>query len=281
MKKRIWHRLLSALVALCLALIIWVFLDSSRFVITQYTIEDSEIPESFTGFCIAQVSDFHNSHFGRGNTKLLQALKEGKPDMIAITGDLVDSYHPDLENSMAFVAEAVKIAPVYYVSGNHESRQDYEEICLRLKRLGVTILEERSATLNRDADTITLLGVQDPYFFTKPKWNEDERVMQELLAQIQFPEGFCILLSHRNEMLDLYAQTGADLVLSGHAHGGVVQFPWGEGLYANRKMFPDYTNGMYEQDETILIVSRGIGNSLLPLRVNNTPELVFITLKAE
>ena len=277
MKKRIWRWLLPTLLALCFLFTGWVIWDNNRFVITEYTVENEKLPESFSGFRIAQVSDFHNCQFGEDHEDLLQALEVGKPDIIAITGDLVDSYHPDLENSMDFVEGATKIAPVYYVSGNHESRQDYAQICLRLEQLGVTILEERSATLRRGTDAIVLLGVQDPAFYADPKRDEDEQVMQELIAEIEFPKEFSILLSHRNNMLDIYADVGADLVLSGHAHGGALQFPWGGGFYANGKLFPEYTNGIYKQDETTMIVSRGIGNSLLPLRINNTPELVFVT----
>ncbi len=278
MKKRIWRWLLPALLALCVVFTGWVIWDNNRFVITEYTIESTWLPESFTGFCMAQVSDFHNSRFGEENEDLLRALEEGKPDAIAITGDLVDSYRPNLEKSMDFVAKASKIAPVYYVSGNHESRQDYYEICQRLQQLDVTVLDGRSVSLTRGTDTIFFSGVQDPAFFADPLLDEEEEVMQELLARLELPEGFCILLSHRNNMLDLYAQTGADLVLSGHAHGGQVRLPWIGGVYAEG-FFPEDDGGVYTKENTTLVVSRGLGNSLIPFRVNNPPELVFVTLK--
>ena len=282
MKKRIWRWLLPVLIAVSVAFTAWVIWDNNRIVITQYVVQNDELPESFSGFRIAQVSDFHNSHFGSGNETLLQAIKAGNPDIIAITGDLVDSYHPDLENSLAFVEEVVKIAPVYYVSGNHESRQDYEKICIGLELLGVTILEGRSDTIERGADQIALLGVEDPAFYLDPdealEEDADKQVMAQLLAEMEIPEGFSVLLSHRHNMLDLYADTGADLVLSGHIHGGQFRLPWLGGVFAGGKFFPEYDGGMYTQEDTTLIVSRGLGNSIFPFRVNNPPELVFITL---
>lgn len=280
MKKRIWRWLLPVLLALCLVFTGWVIWDNNRFVITQYTIENEKIPESFTGFRIAQVSDFHNCQFGENNEELLQALEEGQPDVIAITGDLVDSYYPHLERSMDFVAKASEIAPIYYVSGNHESRLDYEEICRRLEQLGVTVLDGSSAFLTRGTDTITLLGVQDPEFTVDPITGNETVAMRKMLSKLEMPDGFCILLSHRNNMLDPYAETGADLVLSGHAHGGQIRLPWIGGVYAGG-LFPKYDGGVYTKENTTLVVSRGLGNSLFPFRVNNPPELVFVTLKAE
>lgn len=280
MNKRVWRWLGPILLVLCLVFTGWVIWDNNRFVITEYTIESDRLPESFAGIRIAQVSDFHNSRFGSENQELLQALEEGKPDLIAITGDLVDSYHPNLEKSMDFVEKAIQIAPVYYVSGNHESRQDYVQIFHRLQQLGVTILDGNSVSLTKGTDEITLLGVRDPAFFIDPdcdEKDEDKRVMQKLLEKLEIPAGFSVLFSHRNNMLEIYAQTGVDVVLSGHAHGGQVRLPWIGGVYAGG-FFPKEEGGVYTKGNTTLVVSRGLGNSLIPFRINNPPELVFITL---
>ena len=278
MKKRIWRWLLPVLIVVSVAFTAWVIWDNDRIVITQYAVENDKLPESFSGFRIAQISDFHNSHFGEDNIELLQAIKAGNPDIIAITGDLVDRYHPDIDNSMAFVEEAVKIAPVYYVSGNHEFRLDYDEIRRRLIALGVTIVEGQCVSLFRGEDAISISGVQDIAFSLDPLTDVEELVMQELLSQIDYPEGFCILLSHRNNMMEPYADAKVDLVLSGHAHGGQFRLPWLGGVFAGGQLFPEYDGGMYTQEDTTLIVSRGLGNSIFPFRVNNPPELVFITL---
>ena len=280
MKKRIWRWLLPPLLALCLVFTGWVIWDNNRFVVTHYTIENEKIPESFTGFRIAQVSDFHNCEFGENHEDLLQALKDGKPDMIAITGDLVDSYFPHLERSMDFVARASQIAPIYYVSGNHESRLDYEEICQRLEQLDVTVLNGSSIPVSRGTDTITLSGVKDPAFFIDPDLDNDAEVLRDLLSQLELPEGYNILLSHRNNMLYFYAKAGVDLALSGHAHGGQFRLPWIGGIYAG-ELFPEYDCGVYKRSNTTMVVSRGLGNSIIPFRINNPPELVFITLKAK
>lgn len=280
MKKRIWRWLLPLLLALCLAFTGWVIWDNNRFVVTQYTIENEKIPESFAGFRIAQVSDFHNCEFGENHEDLLQALEEGKPDIIAITGDLVDSYFPHIDRSLDFVARASQIAPIYYVSGNHESRLDYEEICRRLEQLGVSVLDECSVILTKGEDTIALSGVKDPSFFVKSDLDDENKIFRGMLSQVEFPEGYNILLSHRNNMLELYAETDAELVLSGHAHGGQFRLPWIGGIYAG-ELFPKHDGGVYTQENTTLVVSRGLGNSLIPFRINNPPELVFVTLKAK
>jgi predicted MPP superfamily phosphohydrolase len=208
-------------------------------------------------------------------------LRAAQPDIIAITGDLIDSRHTDVALALDFAAEAVKIAPCYYVTGNHESRleEEYAQLKAGLLAVGVVVLENDSVTLERDGETIRLLGVQDPAFEADYWTLFPEDVMDKNLAALSQGEGFRLLLSHRPEYMDMYARYSIDLVLSGHAHGGQFRLPWIGGLYApGQGLFPEYDAGMFSVEGTQMIVSRGIGNSAFPLRFNNRPEVVLITL---
>lgn len=263
MKKAVWTLLLAA--------VLWVLWANTAVEVNEWTIESPDVPIGFEGFRIAQVSDLHNAEFGDGNEKLLELLRKAEPDIIVITGDLIDSRNTDVETALAFAAEAVKIAPCYYVSGNHESRiGGWDALRTGLIAAGVTVLEEERVTLERSGDTVTLVGVQDPTF------NSGFAADLQSLAG----EGYTILLSHRPEYMVLYADCGYDLVFSGHAHGGQFRIPFVGGLVApNQGFFPEYDSGLYREGGTAMLVSRGLGNSIIPLRINNRPEIVVAVLK--
>lgn len=201
--------------------------------------------------------------------------------MIAITGDLIDSRNTDIAIALAFAEQAVEIAPCYYVPGNHESRiGEYEQLKEGLIRLGVTVLEDTKILLDRGEESVSLAGVSDPSFQTGYPDGEDETVMEVKLQQLGDNASFTILLSHRPELMNVYAKYGVDLVLSGHAHGGQFRLPFIGGLVApNQGFFPAYDAGVYRENGTQMVVSRGIGKSIIPLRFNNRPEIVLIQLK--
>lgn len=263
------HRILAPVILILLAVLIWCLWANTALITTAYTIASPDLPAAFGGIRIAQVSDLHNARFGKRNRKLLELLAQAQPDLILITGDLLDSRRTDPETAVAFVREALKIAPVDFVPGNHEARipEIYEEVKAALTGLGAVILENESRILERDGQRIVLTGLTDPDFGIS--W-------QDLPA-----EDFQILLSHRPERFDWYAAQGADLVLTGHAHGGQVRLPWIGGLFApHQGFFPAYTDGVHTQDNTRMVVSRGLGNSLFPLRFCNRPELIVVTLES-
>ena len=278
MKRGKWLICVAAvLTAAVLGWLIWAnkALETNTYVVT------GDIPIAFDGYRIAQISDLHNATLGKDNQKLLSALRAADPDLIAITGDLVDSRHTNLDVAVAFVQAAVEIAPCYYVPGNHENRiSEYPQLAEALADAGVWILADEKTQLQHDGATITLVGIQDPSFHTEGGAIEDETVVGECLSELLEPEdGFVILLSHRPELLQTYEEHGVDLVLSGHAHGGQVRLPWVGGVIApNQGLFPAYDGGLYIRDGTQMVVSRGLGNSLCPLRVNNRPELVLVEL---
>ncbi len=274
-----------AVVAIVLvALVIGIAWGNTALELNTYTISSSKLPQSFDGYRIAHVSDLHNTEMGKNNEKLLAMLRDADPDMIAITGDLIDSRNTDIEVALKFVREAVKIAPCYYVTGNHEARvNEYGELKAGMETAGVTVLEDVRTEISMEGATITLIGVNDPSYQTDYLFGDSETVMNTKLEKLHTENGeFTVLLSHRPELFDTYADHGLDLVLSGHAHGGQFRLPFFGGLVApNQGFFPEYDAGIYTEGNTNMLVSRGIGNSILPFRINNRPEVILIELQAE
>lgn len=276
MKRRVIVLIIAAV--LVPALLIWLLWANSSPAATQVTVASGALPEAFEGFKIAHVSDLHNAVFGRKNERLLSLIRAAKPDIIAITGDLIDSRHTDIDSSLAFVEAAAEIAPVYYVTGNHESRLDFDEIEPRLIAAGARVLRNEAEDIGRGGERIRLAGIDDPSFI-RTGGTAEERAAAELEQLGDGGGTFTVLLAHRPELVEVYAEYGAGLVLSGHAHGGQVRLPLLGGLYApGQGLLPEYDSGLYSLGETQMVVSRGLGNSVAPLRVNNRPELVIVTL---
>ena len=271
------------LAGILLVLIVWTAWGNTALERNTYTISSRELPDAFDSYRIAQVSDLHNAEFGDGNQRLLDMLREAEPDMIAITGDLIDSRRTDLAVALAFAKEAVQIAPCYYVSGNHEARvSEYQDLKTGLEEAGVTVLDDAQVKIEVSGESITVIGVNDPSFHAD-YLTSDAEVMDRKLSELSSEDaGFTILLSHRPELFDTYVAHDMDLVLTGHAHGGQFRLPLIGGLVApNQGLFPKYDAGLYSEGNTNMIVSRGIGNSIIPFRFNNRPEVVLIELKSQ
>jgi predicted MPP superfamily phosphohydrolase len=251
--------------------------------VSKFTVKGDDLPSSFDGFKIAQVSDFHSEEFGKDNVRLLNKLRASKPDIIAFTGDTLDSYDVNYDISLNFIKEALKIAPCYFVMGNHEGRlEGYESFKNQIIDMGVVVLENTSCQIERNGEKITLYGLLDPESLKGEEYGYGEMgILEKLLRELDYKdEGYGILLSHRPECFDYYVDYKFDLVLTGHTHGGQFRLPIIGAVYApNQGFFPKYSSGMHTSGETTMIVSRGLGNSSIPLRFNNTPELVLITLE--
>ena len=275
---------LAVVAAVLIALVIWIAWGNTALELNTYTVTSSRLPKNFDGYRIAHVSDLHNAEMGESNEKLLSMLREANPDMIAITGDLIDSRNTNVEIALQFVQEAMKIAPCYYVSGNHEARvNEYEEMKTGLISAGVIILEDAQTEISIEGETITLIGINDPSFQTDYLFGDAETVMSSKLSELHTDgDGFTILLSHRPELFDTYTDHDIDLVLSGHAHGGQFRLPFIGGVVApNQGLFPEYDAGIYTEGNTSMLVSRGVGNSILPFRINNRPEVILIELQSK
>ena len=262
------------------AIVIWIAWGNSALMVNEIKITNDKIPQSFEGFRIAQVSDLHNAELGKDNNKLIEKLNECEPDIIVLTGDLIDSNHTNLEVALSFARQAVKIAPCYFVTGNHEAwvGLQCEELKTSLENTGVTVLQDEAIELNYGDECIQLIGLNDPDFSERDSFLS-ESILETKLSEINISNGFTILLSHRPEHFNVYQNKNIDLVLSGHAHGGQFRLPFLGGVIApNQGLFPKYDAGTYTENGTTMIVSRGIGNSIIPFRVNNRPEIVLVEL---
>lgn len=274
---------LAVLAALLLAGNAWA---NARVWNARVEIRDEKIPAAFDGFVLCQVSDVHNEARGEGNAALLRALREAAPDLICITGDFLDSRRTDLDFALELAGQLAEIAPAVYVTGNHEARRmDLSALEAGLAARGVQVLRDDWMPLARGGEEIALLGLDDPGFAAGEDWtlaeglDQTQAHLSALLAQAG--DRFSLVLSHRPELLPAYAEAGADLVLSGHAHGGQVRLPGIGGLFApGQGILPRLTSGVHARGETRLVVSRGLGNSAFPLRVFNPPEIVTVTLRA-
>lgn len=266
-------------------LLIWTVWSNKALMVSTISISSSHIPAAFSGFRIAQVSDLHNSEFGKNNTELLKLLSESRPDIIAITGDLIDANHTDVGIALGFAQESVRIAPTYYVTGNHEATcSQYGDLKAGLEEAGVIVLEDEAISLERGGETIALLGLADPDFMVKgDMFGEVPAMVSTKLKNLIGDEsGYTILLSHRPELFETYVNCGIDLVIAGHAHGGQFRLPFIGGVIApNQGLFPKYDAGLYTDGGTSMVVSRGIGNSIIPFRFNNRPEIVLVELNAK
>lgn len=270
-KKRRWPWVL--LLLLC-ALALAVYLSCTWLQVEQVTFQSEQIPAGFDGFRIVQISDLHGSQFGTNNEALLQAVADAQPDLIAITGDMVDRA-TDWQILEPLLPALVELAPTYFVTGNHEwSISGTRALLDLIESYGVTVLENEYLLLERGGDTIALCGVHDPNGY------RDQKKPQALLAEVP-DELFTLLLSHRNDYTGAYE--GYDLVLAGHAHGGIIRLPFTDGLIdPAMNLFPSYTAGFYTLSQgTSLYISRGLGNTpRATFRLFNRPHLPVLTLKA-
>ena len=263
------------------AFIVWVMCGNTMLEVNEYVIESARLPKAFSGYRIAQVSDLHNAELGKDNAELLTKLEGVGADAIVLTGDLVDSRRTDVNVALRFAEAAVKIAPTYYVTGNHEERiGEYARLKEGLLACGVTVLENEAVTVKRDGAQIRFIGLKDPACVGEWDDGAEGAYIETQLALFEWGAEYTVLLSHRPEHFTAYTEVGADLTFSGHAHGGQFRLPWIGGVFApDQGFFPKYDAGLYEAGQTKMLVSRGIGNSLFPFRVNNNPEIVVAELK--
>ncbi len=275
---------MKLLIILAIILVIAFLIFSDKSIVTSHIeYKNSKIPKEFDGFKVMHVSDLHNTYFGKNNINLLGKIKSAHPDIIVITGDIIDRrrYHPQV--AIEFLQEAVKIAPTYYVTGNHEAwSHKFDKLEPQILKCKVKILNNEFASIQKDGQTLEIVGLSDPGFLTCGHHQPtDTSVMQKYLETLQGNHNFKLMLCHRPELFEIYAKYNIDLTLTGHAHGGQVRLPFIGGLYSpGQGVFPKYTKGEYKKGDSTMIVSRGLGNSRMPIRLFNRPEIVSITLKS-
>lgn len=253
--------------------------DNLRIEKTCYQIISETLPNGFDGFKIVQISDYHN----RGISKaLIKKVSRISPDIIVLTGDLIDSRKRDIKEALDLLKGLSELAPCYFVCGNHEKRLSYYEwhtLLAGMKHFGIRILDDEGIFLKRGEEQIFLVGLSDLGTWTSK--NEAKRHTKKILENLIPSSEYSLLLAHRPELFEVYQASGINLALTGHAHGGQVRL-FNRGLFApHQGFFPKYTSGLYQKEGLSMVVSRGLGRSLLPLRLNNPPELVEVTLKVK
>lgn len=279
-KKHRGRGCLTALIILALIAAAAAFLikDSREDLeISRYEVASQKLPESFDGFKIVQLSDLHGAEFGEDGMELVDKVGSLEPDMIALTGDFVTD-EGDLAAVEKLAARLVKLCPVYFISGNHEFGSGLAvKVRNILERAGVKYLSNEYLTINRGDDEILLGGVEDPLAYA------DMLSPDELAQKMNdaAPDAFKILLGHRNYWMTEYPELPVDLIFCGHAHGGLIRIPGVGGLIGtDRRLFPDFDAGEYNNGRYTLIVSRGLGNSVSIPRIFNRPEIVCVELSS-
>ena len=244
---------------------------------TETALVSPALPPAFDGLRIVELADLHGRVFGRGSRRLLAAVRRAEPDLICIDGDLFDE-HTDLAMLPPLLRGLCAIAPVYYVTGNHEWRvPGLRGILAQMRACGVTVLQDDWRVLRRGEDALIVAGTDDPC------GPAERKTPAELIADIRAEAGeaaFLLLLAHRNDQLPQWSDLGVQAVLAGHCHGGVVRLPFVGGLFGtDRRLFPAWDAGLYRQGETALYVSRGLGYTNVHFRLFNRPEVAVIVLR--
>ena len=243
-------RLILLTVLLCI-FFIFCFYQNYHIIVTKY-----EYKADFN--CrIVQISDLHNQLFGKEQERLIDEIKKCAPDIIVVTGDVVDSSHTRYEHALDFFEGAAEIAPVYYITGNHEdwlSGNEFYDFLSKVEAMGVYYIDGKVIS----SENMIISG-------TEKGFGEDDRLK--------------ILLAHEPARYANYAEAGADIVFSGHVHGGQVIIPGKGGLISpDMEFFPKLYKGEYHFGDMTMYLSAGLGNSILPLRINNYPEIVVLDI---
>ena len=256
--------------------------QNKKLKVRKTTLKFDKLPQAFDNFKIAQVSDIHCDKVGHSDLSFINKIKNFNPDMIVITGDILDSYNNNMNIAYNILSQLAIVAPCYFVSGNHELRlpEEYEQLINRMKKLNITHLHNSKLFITKNNESINLVGVED-YNFFKNEDNLNHRAnFIKTLKELYSSNHFNILLSHRPEKFPIYADIKYELIFSGHAHGGQWRIPFVGGIFSpSQGFFPKYTNGNYVLEDSTMIVSQGLGNSSFPIRINNRIELILATLK--
>ena len=261
------------LIVLLIIAFIYAIWENNALQITFYTYSNSKLPDSFKNYRIVQLSDLHNKKFGDNGKKLADKVLKLNPNIVVITGDIIDSNHCNINTAIDTVKKIADTVPVYYVNGNHElliTQEKQNELYSGLEHCGVIILHDTYTNLKINKDEISLIGLSDDNLF--------DISLNKILESVD--TDYKILLAHEPQYIEDFSNCDIDLIFSGHAHGGQVRLPFIGGLVApDQGFFPDYTEGVFEKNNTSMIISRGLGNSIIPIRIANRPEIVCVDLK--
>ena len=253
--------------------------------VTDTTIENKKIPASFDGFRIVHVTDLHDAMFGEGQSELLQKIIDQNPDIIVLTEDFIGEKDTDPTEVILFLKKLPQIAQCFYVTGNHEYRlteEHYTQLVDGIREAGISFLKNQTEEIARGYEKIQVLGVEDPALMGEQHRALDGPKLAKEIRETAFdPDMFSLLLVHRPEHIRVYAESGIDLVLCGHSHGGQMRLPLIGAFYVpSQGLFPKYDRGLFTVGETQMFISSGLGNSVVNMRVLAPPEIGLITLRS-
>lgn len=266
--KRHKRKILMALTAIIL--LVFLYTQNNWIKVTSYDVESAEIMNDIR---IVHITDLHGKVFGRNNKRLIELIKNKKPDIIVFTGDLIDRSGRHFKESIDTLKELQGFRPVYYVPGNHEYWSGKsDEVFKALREANVNVLRCENKNIEINNNKISILGMDET--------GVDRSIFTESLNEFEKSGGYKVLLSHYPENINEYKACSVNLVLSGHTHGGQFRIPFLGGLYApGQGFFPEYDWGRYNINGKDFIISSGLGNSSIPIRLFNRPEIVVINLK--
>lgn len=286
------YKIIFIFIGIFILMYLYIKYNVNTLEVTKYVVENKKVPKEFDGYNIVQISDLHSKLFGENNKKLIQKIKSLNPDIVVVTGDLIDGENNNYNVALDFMKEISKLYRVYYIIGNHEQKSlikkykdEYKDYFNKLHQIDFVNLDNNKVEIVKGDSNINLYGLTVPYSCYKYLFDNQETTsididfLEEKLGKID-REQFNILLAHTPFYFDEYEKWGADLTLCGHVHGGIVRLPIVGGLLSpDRKFFPKYDLGEYTKNKSTMIVSKGLGGSKVLIRVNCKPEIVNIKLK--
>ena len=286
------YKIIFIFIGIFILMYLYIKYNVNTLEVTKYVVENKKVPKEFDGYNIVQISDLHSKLFGENNKKLIQKIKSLNPDIVVVTGDLIDGENNNYNLALDFMKEISKLYRVYYIIGNHEQKSlikkykdEYKDYFNKLHQIDFVNLDNNKVEIVKGDSNINLYGLTVPYSCYKYLFDNQETTsididfLEEKLGKVD-REQFNILLAHTPFYFDEYEKWGADLTLCGHVHGGIVRLPIVGGLLSpDRKFFPKYDLGEYTKNKSTMIVSKGLGGSKVLIRVNCKPEIVNIKLK--
>ena len=254
------YKIIFIFIGIFILMYLYIKYNVNTLEVTKYVVENKKVPKEFDGYNIVQISDLHSKLFGENNKKLIQKIKSLNPDIVVVTGDLIDGE-------------------------NNNYKDEYKDYFNKLHQIDFVNLDNNKVEIVKGDSNINLYGLTVPYSCYKYLFDNQETTsididfLEEKLGKVD-REQFNILLAHTPFYFDEYEKWGADLTLCGHVHGGIVRLPLVGGLLSpDRKFFPKYDLGEYIKNKSTMIVSKGLGGSKVLIRVNCKPEIVNIKLK--
>ena len=286
------YKIIFIFIGIFILMYLYIKYNVNTLEVTKYVVENKKVPKEFDGYNIVQISDLHSKLFGENNKKLIQKIKSLNPDIVVVTGDLIDGENNNYNVALDFMKEISKLYRVYYIIGNHEQKSlikkykdEYKDYFNKLHQIDFVNLDNNKVEIVKGDSNINLYGLTVPYSCYKYLFDNQETTsididfLEEKLGKVD-REQFNILLAHTPFYFDEYEKWGADLTLCGHVHGGIVRLPLVGGLLSpDRKFFPKYDLGEYIKNKSTMIVSKCLGGSKVLIRVNCKPEIVNIKLK--